>query len=230
MTSEALDILCDPVLIESGIIHGFGRRGSKVPEITVFPSQVHGVEVVSAAPWKADDAPAADAILSSPESASVGIITADCVPILVGLVDGSRVVAIHAGWRGLAAGVIEAGLDALRASSPGLDWVAAVGPAARGCCYEIDDPVRQALSERYLRWLEPPILIPTRPGHFQLDLPLLASAILGENRAGPPRIGTTHLVCTICNPEQFESYRRDGAGAGRLRHFISSRQPVSGQG
>ena len=221
------EFLCDPVLIGSKVVHGFGVRGSQVPESTAFPRQVHGVEVVKASAWQPGEAPSADVILSGPRASCVGIVTADCVPILVAAVDGSRVAAIHAGWRGLAAGVVEAGLAAFRAASGGLDWMAAVGPAARGCCYEVDEPVRQALAERYASELDSPVLEPGRDGHFMLDLPLLATHLLERLGANSTRIGTKHRVCTVCSPGRFESYRRDGAAAGRLRHFIAARGPFA---
>ena len=221
MTSKICETLCDPILIDLQISHGFGCRGSQVPETTAFSQQVHGVGVVEAADWAADQRPTADVILSTPSQAEIGIVTADCVPILAAGQDGVVVAAIHAGWRGLAAGVIEAGIAALQARVGGQPLIAAIGPAARGCCYEVDGPVRRALSERYLRWLEPPILAEGRPGHFQLDLPALAIRILESTGIIATSIGTTHSVCTICDADQFESYRRDGALAGRLSHFIA---------
>ena len=220
MKSEALEVLCDPVLIDLDIPHGFGCCGSQVPQFTAFPRQVHGIRVVEAAAWEPDQRPAADAVLSTPDQAEIGIVTADCVPILAACPDGVVVVAIHAGWRGLAAGVIEAGIHALQARVRDQPLTAAIGPAARGCCYEVDGPVRQALSERYPHWLEPPILAEGRMGHFQLDLPALAIRILESTGIIDTCIGTAHCVCTICDPQQFESYRRDGAAAGRLNHFI----------
>ena len=225
MSGAEHEFLCDPVLIDASVMHGFGVRGSQVPESTAFPRQVHGVGIASARAWQAAEAPAADAILSSPRVSRVGIVTADCVPILVAAADGSQVAAIHAGWRGLAAGVIEAALAALRARSGDHGWAAAVGPAARKCCYEVDEPVRQALAERYSDELETPILASGREGHYMLDLPLLATKILAKNGVNSARIGTTHRVCTVCDPERFESFRRDGAMAGRLRHFIAAGRP-----
>lgn len=221
MSSQTLEVLCDPVLTKMNIPHGFGRRGSQVPDSTAIPQQVHGVRVVEAATWEPDQRPAADAILSTLEQPEIGIVTADCVPILAACINGAVVVAIHAGWRGLAAGVIEAGMQALQARVPGQPLIAAIGPAARGCCYEVDSPVRQALSERYEHWLESPILAEGRVGHFQLDLPTLAIRILESTGLSETSIGTTHCVCTICDARQFESYRRDGTAAGRLSHFIA---------
>ena len=225
MKPRAVEVLCDPVLIDLDIPHGFGRCGSQVPVFTAFPQQVHGVRVVEAASWEPDQRPAADAVLSTPARPAVGIATADCVPILAACRDGGVVLAIHAGWRGLAGGVIEAGMQALQARVRGQSLVAAIGPAARGCCYEVDGPVRQALCARYSHWLEPPILAEGREGHFQLDLPALAVKILESTGVIDTSLGTAHCVCTICDAQQFESHRRDGAAAGRLRHFIVGSGP-----
>lgn len=213
--------LCDPVLVSAGIPHGFGQKGSQVPGNTAFSAQVHGVRVVSmdvaAAPG---ELPEADAVLTTRAGSSVGIVTADCVPVLAAAADGSAVVAIHAGWRGLASGVIEAGMEALAVRAPGRSLVAAIGPAARGCCYEVDAPVADALSERYRPHLEG-VLSPGRKNHFQLDLPLLAARILADRGLEATQIGVEQRVCTICDPDRFESFRRDGVAAGRLRHFVS---------
>ena len=214
------DFFCDPVLLSAGFVHGFGQRGSQAPESTAFSRQVHGVEVVEARAVSGPLDVEADVVLSAFSGVSVGIVTADCVPILAASQASGVVVAIHAGWRGLAAGVIERGLDALRARSGQGGWVAAVGPAARGCCYEVDEPVQEALAERYARHLDG-VLVATLDGHYLLDLPVLATRILLESGLEPAQIGTTHRVCTICDPDRFESYRRDGPAAGRLRHFIS---------
>jgi YfiH family protein len=213
--------LCDPVLIASGFKHGFGHKGSQVPECTVFPVQVHGIEVLEATQRTGQCESQADAVFASSPGISVGVVTADCVPILVAARGDKPVVAaIHAGWRGLAAGVIEKGLDAVRSYSGGSELVAAVGPAARGCCYEVDAPVREGLEARYAAHLEE-ALIPTSQDHYQLDLPVLATRILESSGLGAASIGTAHRVCTICDPVRFESYRRDGNQAGRLSHFIS---------
>lgn len=216
MSSVPPESLCDPVLEAIGVRHGFGVRGSHPPESTRFPRQVHGVAVVSG---ESLGGPVeADAVTSGTPGLPVGVVTADCVPILVASGEGDRVVAIHAGWRGLAAGVIEAGLAA---SSVGPDrLLAAVGPAARGCCYEVDEPVAEALRGRYAGLLEGP-LVAGRAGHYQLDLPALAARVLASAGLAPDRIGLAHCLCTICTPgPRFESFRRDGPAAGRLRHFI----------
>lgn len=220
MTVGAREFLCDRVLTNLGVVHGFGQRCSQVPDKTQFLDQVHGIAVFDATSVDAATRPRADAVFSTVPGLSVGIVTADCVPILVAAEDGSAVAAIHAGWKGLTKGVIEAGLRAVSRASKGVDLVAAVGPGARGCCYEVDEPVRTSLMKNYSEGLEE-FLQPGRSDHFQFDLALLATRILTRNGVDRRRIGTQHSVCTICDPDRFESVRREGAKAGRLRHFIT---------
>lgn len=224
MRAEAAAPLRDPMLSVMGVEHGFGQRGSPVPPGTHLARQIHGTGVLDADEWASPERSAAaeaDAVVSGHPGRTVGIVTADCVPILVAWRGGERVAAIHAGWRGLAAGVIERGLAALAGRGATRDCVAAVGPAARACCYEVDGPVREALLKSYKNDLTGVLIDGRRPGRFQLDLPGLAERVLA--RAGVPedRIGGTHRVCTICDPERFESFRRDGGEAGRLRHFVT---------
>ena len=234
MRTESVPGLRDAVLSNRGIQHGFGQRGSEVPIDTLFARQVHGSGV-----WKVMDVPEgkvradppeADVVVVGEPQWSAGIVTADCVPILAARADGVAVAAIHAGWRGLAAGVIEAGIATLRGLAAGRPLVAAIGPAARGCCYEVDEPVRTALCERYARWLDGAILRPGRPGHYLLDLPALAEQILLAGGIEPASLGTQQRVCTICDPKRFESFRRDGSKAGRARHFITVGSRDAGEG
>lgn len=220
--------LVDPVLSALGIVHGFGERGGEVPDAAVFPRQVHGVNV-ALAHKVGDESACADAILGTHPGACVAIVTADCVPVLAATVDGRAAIAIHAGWRGLAAGVLEAGLNALAAKSPGVPIAAVVGPAARGCCYEVDEPVRAGLSERYAGLLGR-VMTPGRAGRSQLDLPLLAEEVIRLFGVKSTLIGIKHRDCTICSPARFESYRRDGAEAGRLKHFITVPTTIPCQG
>ena len=157
----------------------------------------------------------ADAIVSTTPGLAVGIVTADCVPILVASRDGSRVGAIHAGWRGLAAGVIEAGIEAMDVDVSGL--VAAVGPAARGCCYEVDEPVAEALAVRYAALLQE-VLVPGRSGHLPARSPparVLASCAgsvwlptgsgrpTGSARSARPGLVSSPTAGTVTGPVDF---------------------------
>ena len=100
---------------------------------------------------------------------------------------------------------------------------------ARGCCYEVDEPVRAGLAERHAALLDG-VLVPGRPGHFQLDLPVLAGRVLASIGVKEPQIGQAATPCTVCSGDRFESFRRDGAAAGRLRHFITRPVTIPRQG
>jgi YfiH family protein len=196
-----------------GVRHGFGVRGAPEPADVHRPRQVHGADAVSAA--RCPDA-AADAVWTRDPGVGVGVVTADCVPVLAAQEDGRLVVAIHAGWRGLSQGVIEAGVRALAADPARL--CAVIGPHVGPCCYEVDAPVLDALRVRYGDDLDA-ALRPARPGHARLELGRLARAAL--RRAGLDTAAVGALpACTACDRERFHSYRRDGAQSGRLLHFI----------
>lgn len=187
------------------------------------PKQVHGCAVVRLASEQDLAGVEADAVVSSRADVLVGVATADCVPILAASRDGRAVAAIHAGWRGLALGVIEAGIAALRELAREAELVAVVGPRIGACCYEIDAPVVDALRARFDVTAET-ALRPARPGHHFLDLGLLARLDLERAGLSANAIAVIHDCCTACDSERFHSYRRDGAKAGRLLHFVAPRR------
>ena len=215
-----------PLLERVGVFHGFGRRDARPPEGVVRPSQVHGIAVAMAKQGRAEPAEA-DAIVSTDAAIPVGVVTADCVPVLAASADGSAVVAIHAGWRGLAAGIVCRGLDALRqVARVDSDPVAIMGPHIGPCCYEVDEPVLGPLRLRFGDSVEAATRLVglERPGHWMLDLGHLVAVDL--ERAGVPARsqGRMQKSCTFCNPD-FHSHRRDGARAGRLLHYVQSKRP-----
>ena len=222
--------LVDPDLARRGVRHGFGVRGSAEPEGCLRPRQVHGATVVSAAACgPRQRAPEADAIVATTRGVVVGVVTADCVPILLVAAQGAGVAAVHAGWRGLTRGVVGAGvLELARASGATPEGIAAaIGPHIGACCYEVDAPVLDAIATR----LGPEALAsstPVRAGHWLLDLGALAALALV--RAGVPQlaIGSAAARCTACDPERFHSHRRDGPAAGRLVHFVEVPGPFRG--
>jgi YfiH family protein len=206
------------VLRACGVDHGFGTRGDAAPAGLVRPRQVHGARVASAQECAAGVD--ADAVIATAASEAIGVVTADCVPILAAGADGRAVAAIHAGWRGLAAGVIAAGIDALRRASPGSPLRAVIGPHIGPCCYEIDAPVLDAL--RYFDADLDAATTPSRPGHRRLDLGALARSALIRAGVSPGEIGAIPGACTSCDARRFHSYRRDGPRAGRLVHWIAA--------
>jgi polyphenol oxidase len=160
------------------------------------------------------DEPEADAAVTDASGAVLAILTADCLPVVFAADDGSEVAAAHAGWRGLAAGVLEATVAAMR-TPPGrlLAWL---GPAAGPQAYEVGDEVRDAFLAQ-----DPAAdaaFAATRPGHWLIDLYALARMRL--QRAGLAT-GAIHGggLCTISDPSRFYSHRRD-ARTGRMATLV----------
>jgi hypothetical protein len=190
--------------------HGFARPGEAVPDPLWRPRQVHGARVVGAAP-PGSGPEEADAVVSVEPGRPAAVVTADCAAVLLAAADGRVVAAVHAGWRGLAAGVVEQALAALRAA--GADGLrAAIGPAAGACCYEVGPEVITALTPRPERVDE------THGRRPRLDLRGVVEDRLvaaGIERGRVERVGP----CTICSTA-WPSYRREGAAAGRLVAWI----------
>ena len=194
-----------------GIEHGFGMLGSSeaAPPDVALARQVHGVALAQA-PF--ERRPEADAVWSAAPGAAVGVVTADCVPILIADAERRFVCAIHAGWRGTAARIAARTVRALvkaTGTAPGA-LLAAIGPHIGPCCYEVDAPVLGAIPERS-------VFRPVRPGHALLDL--FALNRLQLVGAGVPALRIERVGgCTACDSTRYASYRRDKV-AGRMLHF-----------
>ena len=218
------DGLRDPLLAEFGVAHAFGTRDAAAPPGLARARQVHGTRVVRADVPGAVDADA-DALVTRTTGVAVGVVTADCVPLLAVAGDGA-VAAIHAGWRGLAAGVIAAGLDALRALADvpaGAEPTVAIGPHVGACCYEIDTPVIEAMTQRFGNDAARHATREVRQGHWLIDLAALVREELARCGVDAERASFAHAECTACDARRFHSVRRDGAVAGRLLHWIAPR-------
>ena len=206
------------LLFESlGIEHGFGTARSSEAHVDdlSLAVQVHD-RTLCRAPGLAVGAEA-DALYTTEPGAAVGVVTADCVPLLLADVDRCVVAAVHAGWRGSALGIAASAVNEIArlASIVPERMVAAIGPHIGPCCYEVDDPVRERMPD------DDAVFAPaSRPGHYMLDLFEL-------NRRQLERAGVTRIVrvggCTCCEPERYASYRRDGSGS-RMLHWV--RMPV----
>ncbi|MFW2404011.1 MAG: peptidoglycan editing factor PgeF [Gammaproteobacteria bacterium] len=177
--------------------------------------QVHGTVVAdfdAADPDKHRVAPTADASITRRPGRVCVVMTADCLPILLTDAAGTAVAAAHGGWRGLAAGVLEATIAAFRDRGVDAgDLLAWFGPAIGAAAYEVDQVVAGSLSPD-----DAGALIPGRAGHWQLDLYELARLRLA--RAGVERVYGGDL-CTHSDSARFYSYRRDGA-TGRQATLI----------
>lgn len=170
--------------------------------------QVHGVQVLcfDGPPQGAgiDAEPTADAAVTAEPGVVLAILTADCLPVVFAARDGSEVGAAHAGWQGLAGGVLEATVAALR--TPPTQLQAWLGPAAGPQHYEIGAEVREA----FLRHdpAAAAAFVDTRPGHWRVDLYALAWQRLVAAGLAPEQIHGGGL-CTIADAQRFYSYRRD---------------------
>jgi hypothetical protein len=202
--------------------HGFGTRGCDAPDRLVRARQVHGRTVLRARAGDTGILGDGDAVVSAAPGVAIGVVTADCLPILVATPQGA-VAAIHAGWRGLAAGVIESALDALRGLGVDTaDASAVVGPHVEARCYEVDAPVVSALETRFGP-ATAAALRATRHGHWEIALAQLAALDLERRGIDPARIAMLADACTVCDRERFHSYRRDGPSSGRLFHYLVAR-------
>jgi hypothetical protein len=177
--------------------------------------QVHGTQVLRA-PW--EGTPEGDAAIAGEAGWILGVETADCLPLL--LVDPRRraVAAVHAGWRGTAAGVARRAVEALRdGGSRSADLLAALGPGIGPCCYEVGDELRAAFGPRGSE-----LFRPGPRGRPHLDVREANRRQLLEAGLVPERM---HDVdeCTYCREDLYHSYRREGAGAGRMISFVGFR-------
>jgi YfiH family protein len=166
----------------------------------LYGIQVHGARVRRATqpPGVARPAVEEDGQATALADAAALVFVADCLPVLLAA-DGA-VAALHCGWRGLAGGIVAEGVAALREVGAAGPITAAVGPGARGCCYEVSEDVHAQFSGG-------------RVGERNLDLPAIARRQLSN--AGVATIHDTGL-CTMCAGEElFFSHRRDGGVTGR---------------
>lgn len=158
--------------------------------------------------------PEADAAVTAMPGVVLAVLTADCLPVVFASKDGRRAGAAHAGWRGLAAGVLESTVAAMAAAPDTLQaWM---GPAAGPLAYEVDAVVRDAFAAHDQAAAE--AFTATRPGHWHVDLYALARRRL---RAAGISAADIHGggLCTISDPQRFHSHRRDGR-AGRMATVI----------
>lgn len=185
------------------------------PEALIGVHQVHGVAVaVLEKPWA--ERPVADAIVTARPGHLLGIVTADCAPVLFADATAGVVGAAHAGWRGAVAGVLEATVDAMRALGA-RHITAVVGPCIAQPSYEVGADLRDAVlaatpnQERFFA--------EGRPGRWQFDLPGYCLARLRAAGATAHATGDD----TLADPSRFFSHRRRTLnGEGAIGHQLSA--------
>lgn len=228
-----------------GIVHGFSTRRAEHNEFTVGPlssqnpliqvnrtrflaaagmagwpllklKQTHsGVVQVLRDTLAAGQALPGDAAVTGLRGAALGVQTADCVPILIADRHARVVAAVHAGWRGTAAGIagntVKQMADAYGVSPA--DLTAVIGPHNAVCCYEVGEEVVEAVND--------PDAIVRKPGW---ERPHLNQALANKHQlmeAGIPESQiTVSNLCTQCRADLFYSYRRDAGQTGRMLAVI----------
>jgi len=193
------------------------RELLKLDSEPAWLNQVHGVAVknVDGAPFSPIPF-TADAAVASHAGAACVVMVADCVPVLFCPSDGQRVGAVHAGWRGLAEGVLERTVEAM--GVPASELAAWLGPAISQQHFEVGDEVRQTFVNADRAAIS--CFRMNARGRWQADLVGLARLRLAS-------LGVTNVSggkwCTFADRERFFSHRRDGKG-GRLAALIWRRE------
>ncbi len=186
-----------------------------------MPYQVHSPDVVIATgPMEGEDRPRADALVSTTPGLLVGVVTADCAPVLLADRDAGVVAAAHAGWRGAKGGVLANTVETMLSLGASRERIAAaIGPTIAQPSYEVDAGFRDAFlsddaeSARFF--------VSGRPGHYQFDLPAFVAAQLKKAGIG---IVEDLALDTYADPVRFYSFRRathrGEANYGRQGAFI----------
>jgi hypothetical protein len=189
------------------LIHGFGTRHADIPALfsqLATVKQVHSATCV-AAEGRSGVLGEADALIENRPGTVVAVKTADCIPVLLADTRNRAVAAVHAGWRGTAAHIVERAVEAMAArfGTAPADVRAAIGPGIGKCCYEVGPEVSAQFGHE---------------GRVHLDLAAENRAQLEKLGIPPGQVYVSQL-CTMCGPE-FHSFRRDKEAAGRMYSFI----------
>jgi polyphenol oxidase len=192
----------DPVHVDRNRVHLIAALGVAVSPMR----QVHGADVIRLAATspvaRSSEAPEGDGQATAEPGLAPMVLTADCLPIAIA--GAGAVSVVHAGWRGLAGGVVAEGVGAVRELGAGGDLVAAIGPGAGPCCYEVGEEVHAAFAGHEAG---------VHVGASGRNLDLKAIARNELEAAGVTMVHDLG-ICTICS-ELFYSHRRDHGVTGR---------------
>ncbi|HXN31390.1 MAG TPA: polyphenol oxidase family protein [Polyangiaceae bacterium] len=229
-------LLSSKLLADHGFAHAFPTRSEAEADlgahlsaqVVVQVKQVHGGRAVEAA---AADGTEADAIVARAgaaprstalalsdrgETVAVGVRVADCVPLLLADSRTGDVAAVHAGWRGVVAKIVPAAVDALG----GGPLFAAIGPCIGACCFEVGRDVGAQIAEACGKGQ---VIVWGAQDKVYVDL---RAAVRAQLRA--LGVSDAHIEdvpgCTKHEAARFHSYRRDGAGSGRMLAAIATRR------
>jgi len=187
--------------------HGFGTRlSAEWPAVSQLAAarQIHSDRVLLVE--TSGPQGEGDALISDRPGLALAIRTADCLPILMADTRTHAVAAVHAGWRGVVAGIASKTIHAMCQAfdSNPADLVVAIGTGIGGCCFEVGPEVAVQFGQS---------------GRAKIDLVETTCRQLRRNGVSDGQISTSGL-CSYCSPELFESYRRDRDAAGRMVAMI----------
>lgn len=180
----------------SAIRHGFGNKSALLPDCLqpyqasqANKKQVHGTTIVDII-TPGQECGEADGLYTTQSGILLTVLTADCLPVIFSQRDGKGIAVVHAGWRGLLDGIVLKMVERIARDDNPANWIAAIGPAARSCCYEVNEE----LVERFVNEL-PLAKNIISPRFLHLNLTAIAEHQL--HSAGihqVDRVGS----CTIC--------------------------------
>lgn len=199
------------------------RAFGTTPERMVTVRQTHGTDIL-VIDEPNDDLThflglEADAVITNQPGVLIGVTVADCAPILIHDRKTRVIAAVHAGWQGTAtrlAGKTVAALQSMFGSAPA-DLHAAIGPSIGRCCYDVDEPVRQAFRQNGIDWES--CSEASGENSWKLDIPAANRDLLIAAGVSPAHIQVSDM-CVCCHRELFFSYRRDDGDTGRQMGFI----------
>jgi YfiH family protein len=247
-----MTVLHSALLVSAGFEHGFGTRWSTpvdIPENVHILRQIHGERIVVLSenpesriqnpeglslvktsntvvqglpddPFRFDKG---DALITDIPGVSIGIRTADCLPVLLADISGGAACAVHCGWRSLAAGLAGKTVNVfLQFSGSKTENLRAVlGPSIGICHYEIGEDVRQVFNDSDHRYAD---LFEERKGSLHMDLD---AGVKTQLLSAGMRAGDIEKIsgCTVCDRDQFWSYRC-GDNEERMISWITAREPL----
>lgn len=199
----------DPVAVAENYRRVAAAAGFAVEDLQLA-RQVHGTAMLRAGEFAAEAE--ADAVWTHRDDHLVaGVLTADCVPVLLADQAGTVAAAIHSGWKGTASNIVGATVQGLEQRVPASTLVAAIGPCIELAAFEVGEEVAVRFDPAFVR----------REGFARPHVDLVAVVRAQLIAAGVPA-GSIERIggCTFADPSRYFSYRRDGAGIGQMLAFI----------
>ena len=192
--------------------HAFGTRNTPRPDPLVTVKQVHSV-IVEPHQGGVGCIAEADGITTRLAGPLLGVKTADCLPVLIIDPQNQAVAAVHAGWRGVAGGIVPLAIGQLRErfGSDAGELQIAIGPGIGPCCFEVGPEVAEKFG---------------RQGRVKIDLAAFLSSHLISSGVAEQNIHSAGL-CTVCHPKWFHSFRRDGEPAGRMMSVVGIKKSAA---